>query len=204
MISVTQGIQDAFRFLGASWRRWLPMVVVISACTLVIYAVVYSFIGSTDFRSLYYIDNYTGRLEWQPDAQSKVLSLVPPLIVLGLVFVVLNLVATWVFTATAVGGLRRQPMSASYVIERGVRVFVAGLILGVVAFGALLLLVIFTVVTMGIGFLLWFLAVPAAVYIALRLEFMSLAIFDGFGIIDGMKESWRLSQRSVLRIFGWA
>jgi hypothetical protein len=95
-------------------------------------------------------------------------------------------------------------MSASYVIERGVRVFVAGLILGVVAFGALLLLVIFTVVTMGIGFLLWFLAVPAAVYIALRLEFMSLAIFDGFGIIDGMKESWRLSQRSVLRIFGWA
>jgi hypothetical protein len=203
MITVTQGIQDAFRYLGASWRRWLPMVLLISVFTLVIYAVVYSYIGSTDFRSLYYIDNYTGRFVWEPDAQSRVLALVPPLIGLGLVFVVLGLVASWVFTATAISGLRGRPMTVSHVVGRGLRVFVAGVLLGLAGIVALFLLLIITVATMGIGFLLWFAAIPAAAYISLRLQFTSLAIFDGFGIVDGMKESWRLSQRSVLRIFGW-
>jgi hypothetical protein len=203
-ISVTQGIQDAFGFLVASWRRWLPIVLLISVFTLVIYAVVYSYIGSTDFRSLYYVDSYTGKIVWEPDAQSRLWSLVPPLVGLGLVEVVLNLVATWVFTATAIGGLRGRPMTVSYVVGRGLRVLAAGFLLGLAAIVALFLLLVIAVATMGIGFLLWFAAIPAAIYISMRLAFMSLAIFDGFGVIDGMKESWRLSERSVLRIFGWS
>jgi len=111
MISVTQGIQDAFRYLGASWRRWLPMVLLISVFTLVIYAVVYSYVGSTDFRSLYYVDSYTGQIVFEPDAQSKLWSLVLPGLAIGLVYVILNMVAGWVFAATAISGLRNRPLT---------------------------------------------------------------------------------------------
>ena len=203
-LTVTQGIQDAFRYLGASWRRWLPMVLIVSAGTLVAYAVLYSAVTSDGFRSLYYIDSYSGQVVWAPDAQSRLWSIFGAGAGLGLLAGILNLVAGWVFTATAISGLRHRPLTLSFVVERGLRVFAAGFILGLAAVAGFVVLVLFTIATMGIGFLLFFAAVPAFIYMICRLQFMSLAIFDGFGVIDGMKESWRLSQRSVLRIFGWA
>jgi hypothetical protein len=45
--------------------------------------------------------------------------------------------------------------------------------------------------------------VPVAWYIAIRLVFVNLAVFDGFGPIEAIRESWRISQRSVLRLLGW-
>ena len=46
-------------------------------------------------------------------------------------------------------------------------------------------------------------AIPGAIYLLIRLIFTSLAIFDGFGPIAGIRESWRLSQGSVSRMLGW-
>jgi hypothetical protein len=203
MISVTQGIQDAFRYLGASWRRWLPMVLLISVFTLVIYAVVYSYVGSTDFRSLYYVDSYTGQIVFEPDAQSKLWSLVLPGLAIGLVYVILNMVAGWVFAATAISGLRNRPLTIAGVVERGLWTIVAGIVIVVAVLVAVIAWVIVTVILFPIGVLLAFAAIPLGIYIEIRLIFISLAIFDGFGPIEGIKEAWRLSNGSVLRMFGW-
>lgn len=203
MISVTQGIQDAFRFLGASWRRWLPMVLLILVFTLVIYAVVYSYIGSTDFRSLYYVDSYTGKVVFEPDAQSKLWSLVLPGLAIGLVYLILNMVAGWVFAATAISGLRNRPLTIAGVIERGLWTIVAAIMIAIAALFAIIAWVLVAVIAFPIGVLLAFAAIPVGIYIEIRLIFVSLAIFDGFGPIEGIKEAWRLSNASVLRMFGW-
>jgi hypothetical protein len=203
MISVTQGIQDAFRFLGASWRRWLPMVLLISVFTLVIYAVIYSYIGSTDFRSLYYVDSYTGKIVFEPDAQSKLWSLVLPGLAIGLVYLILNVVAGWVFAATAISGLRNRPLTIAGVVERGLWTIVAAIMIAIAALFAIIAWVLVAVIAFPIGVLLVFAAVPVGIYIEIRLIFVSLAIFDGFGPIEGIKEAWRLSNGSVLRMFGW-
>ena len=202
-LTVTQGIQDAFRYLGTTWRRWLPMVVAVAVCTLALYAVLYAILGSSDFTNLYYVDRYSSRIQWAPDAQAKLLSLVFPMLALGSVYLVVSAVAGWVFCATAIDGLRNRPFSASNLINRGLRAIAAGIVIGLVGSGAFFALIVFTIVTLGIGILLWFVAIPAAVYVAIRISFYNLAIFDGFGPIDGIKESWRLSKGSVLRIFGW-
>jgi hypothetical protein len=179
------------------------MVVAVAACTFVMYAVLYSILGSTDFKNLYYIDSYTNKLVWAPGSDAKLWSLVVPMLAIGSVYLIVSLVAGWVFCATAISGLRNRPFTVSDLINRGLRTIAAGIVIGAVVVGAMLALIVFTVVTFGIGSLLFFVAIPAGVYMAIRISFLSLAIFDGFGPIDGIKESWRLSKGSVLRMFGW-
>jgi hypothetical protein len=45
--------------------------------------------------------------------------------------------------------------------------------------------------------------VPAAIYVVIRIFFWTLAIFDGAGITDSFRISWRLSEGAVLRMLGW-
>ncbi|HEX7498296.1 MAG TPA: hypothetical protein VF344_07535 [Candidatus Limnocylindrales bacterium] len=202
-ISVSDGVQDAFQYLQKSWQTWLPVVGVVAACALVTHAIV----GSLDINSLYHQDVITGRVVWNPDAWSKVSGALAA----RLVDAVLSGIAGWVFYATAIAGLRNRPVTLAGVVGRGLTTVLSGLIVAAAAIvlvtGLFLGAAAVAIGAPGIGRLLIVLlivaAVPAAIYVVIRLIFTGLAIFDGFGPIGGIQESWRLSQGSVLRMLGW-
>lgn len=202
-ITVSDGIQDAFLYLQKSWRTWLPVVGVIAACALVTRALV----GSIDVRTLYHQDVYTGRVVWNPDALNKLWGTAAAGLVVGL----LSWIGGWVFYATAIAGLRNRSVMLSGVIVRGLVSLLSGLVVAVVAIfvvtSLLMVGIAIAVVVPPVGgllIILWALAaIPVSVYLLVRLIFTSLAVFDGFGPIAGIRESWRLSQGSVLRMLGW-
>jgi len=201
-INVSDGIQDAFKYLQTSWRKWLPAVGVIAACSFVMYVLA----GSIDTGTLYHTDP-SGHVVWNSDALSKVSGPV----VVAIANWILSLVGGWVFYATAICGLRNRPLAVSGVIVRGLvtvassLIVVAAVILLFMAVSAVVVVV--AVVSSGLGVLLMLLlilaAIPLGIYVGIRLIFSGLAIFDGFGPIAGLRESWRLSQGSVLRMLGW-
>jgi hypothetical protein len=202
-ISVSDGVQDAFQYLQKSWQTWLPVVGVVAACALVTHAIV----GSLDINALYHQDVITGRVVWNPDAWSKVSGALAA----RLVDAVLSGIAGWVFYATAIAGLRNRPVTLAGVVGRGLTTVLSGLIVAAAAIvlvtGLFLGAAAVAIAAPGIGRLLIVLlivaAVPGAIYVVIRLIFTGLAIFDGFGPIGGIQESWRLSQGSVLRMLGW-
>lgn len=202
-IGVSDGIQDAFGYLQKSWRTWLPVVGVIAACALVTHALV----GSLDTTTLYHQDSVTGRLIWNGDAWSRLTSAIGA----RLVDAILSVIGSWVFYATAIAGLRNRPVTVTGVIAGGLVTVLSGFVIAAVvilAFAGLAAVAITAVVAArGVGVLvivlMGFAAIPAAIYFAVRLVFTSVAIFDGFGPIGGIRESWRLSQGSVQRLLGW-
>jgi hypothetical protein len=54
-----------------------------------------------------------------------------------------------------------------------------------------------------IGLVLLLGLVPLALYAGIRLQFWSLAIFDGTSIDQGARSSWSLTRDAVLRALGW-
>ena len=203
VIGVSDGIQDAFGYLQKSWRTWLPVVGVIAACALVTHALV----GSLDINALYHEDLNTGRVVWSPDALNKVSGSIAA----RLVDTVLSGIGGWVFYATAIAGLRNRPVTAASVIGRGLTTVLSGIIVAaaviVLVTGLVLGLAAVTISAPAVGRLLIILTltagIPTAIYIFVRLVFTGLAIFDGFGPIAGIEESWRLSRGSVSRMLGW-
>jgi len=202
-ITVSDGIQDAFLYLQKSRRTWLPVVGVIAACALVTHALV----GSLDISTLYHQDVSTDRVVWNADAWSKLSGAFPA----RLVDALLSMIGGWVFYATAIAGLRNRPVTLSGVIVRGLVSLLSGLVVAAVAIfvvtSLLMVAVAVAVVVPPVGRLLLILlilaAIPGAIYLLIRLVFTSLAIFEGFGPIAGIQESWRLSQGSVSRMLGW-
>ena len=67
----------------------------------------------------------------------------------------------------------------------------------------IIILAVMTVIVAPIGVLLILAAIPALIYLYVRVVFYRLAIFDGFGPIEGIREAWRLSDGSAMRLFGW-
>jgi hypothetical protein len=194
-ITVTQGIQDAFHYLGATWQKWVPVVAAIAVCNFVLYALV----GSAGTGQIFYTDPYTNHVTWQPDASSHIAGLVAT----ALLTVFVSVIGSWIYTATAISGLRNRPLTIAGVLERGILTVVAGILIGLAIAGALIAWILVTVLVPPVGILLLLAAIPVGIYLEIRLIFISLAIFDGFGPIDGMKESWRLSNGSVMRLIGW-
>jgi hypothetical protein len=194
-ITVTQGIQDAFAYLSQTWKTWLPVVIVIALCELLVRAVV----GSVSTANLYYSDPYTNQITWSTNSGA----VLGRLIWLELLTIAVSTIGGWVFVGLAVAGLRRQPLTASRVINRGLLTIVYTLVVLAVVGVAAVALILVTVLVPPIGVLLLLVATPVAIYVAIRLVFANLAIFDGFGPIDAAYESWRLSQSSVLRLLGW-
>ncbi len=194
-IGVAEGVQSAFSYLQTSWQRWLPAVLV----SAVVMGLLYLLIGTADANSLYYIDSYTGEFVWYSDATGRAWQLGGVLAASS----VITMVAGWIFTATAIAGLRNRPLTVSFVVVRGLLSLVATVLLGALAFAGFLAWVVVVVAAPGLGLLLMFALVPIFIYLVIRLVFFTLAIFDGFGPLEGIRESWRLSQRSVIRLFGW-
>ena len=202
-ISAADGLQDALAYLQKSWRRWVPVVGAIAAFSLLTYGLV----GSLDARSLYHIDAQTGLAVWNADALSK---LAGP-IASGFASALVVAVGSWVFYATAIAGLRNRPLTFSGVVMRGLVTVLSGVIVAAAAIilviGLILALVAVATVAPPVARLLVILlalaATPVVIYLLVRFVFTGLAIFDGFGPIEGIRQSWRLSQGSVLRMFGW-
>lgn len=178
----------------ASWQKWLPAVLLLSGLEFIVYL-----LFVPDFSSLYYIDDYTGKLVWSPDAGTKI----PPMVA-GLILVaVLGMVVSWVFVAIAIAGLRNRPVTVEQIVVRGLLTLGASLLLSLAVVVAMVPVAVVLVAAPPLGILLIFAAIFVFIYVEIRLIFFNLAIFDGFGPIEGLRESWRLSQGSVGRLFGW-
>jgi hypothetical protein len=194
-IGVSDGVQAAFSYLQISWRRWLPAILVVAVLTGIIYAMV----GSTDTATLYQVDRETGRIVWYAGSDKKLWGIAGSIGAIGLV----GLVATWVFTAAAIAGLRGRPMTLEFVVGRGLTGLAASILLGLAGIVGVIALGVLFVVAPPLGILALLAAIPVSIYLVIRVVFYTLAIFDGYGPIEGILESWRLSQGSVVRIFGW-
>ncbi len=102
---------------------------------------------------------------------------------------IIRLVLGWYLTAIALQGLRGRPITMDWVAGAGLRAFAASLlllgawILSAIALGLL------AVVTGGLGVLLLFVLLPVALFVAVRLLFWTLAIFDGAGVTEGASVS---------------
>ena len=190
-IGIADGIQIALDYLRASWRRWLPVVVVITACTFLVNAL----IGTADTGNLYYTDPYTHQTVVNQTAFNTYIGkLFPASLAVGLV----GLVGGWIFTATAISGLRNRPLTSAVVV-RGLVAVAASILLVLAAFPVMLV----TLLAVSIIPPLLLAAIPVWIYLYIRVVFYTLAIFDGYGPIEGIKESWRLSHGAVVRMFGW-
>ena len=187
-ITVSDGIQDAFKYLQLTWRKWLPAV-----AAMALFAILTHVAGGSFYDGSWYHTNpYTGVTTLTPDAAQKVVGTM-----------VAGVIASWIYNAAAISGLRGRPLTVGFVVSRGLISILTGLILAFAFVAAVVVLIIAAVATRGVGVLALFLLIPLAVYIGIRVVFSTLAVFDGFGPIDAISESWRLSKGSVLRMFGW-
>jgi hypothetical protein len=203
-ITVTAGIQDAFSYLGLTWKKWLPVVAIVAGASVLMYAAA----GRVSTGDLYVTDPETGRLVVNQSAFGRYIGAT---LVVGLGLGLLSLIAGWAFNAVAISGLRNRPVTVYAVLGRGLLALAAQIILAV-AFIVTFIVAVFVIAILAAvaaplaGLLVLaaiFGGVPAFLYVTIRLTFVSLAIFDGFGPIEAFGESWRLSQGSVLRLFGW-
>jgi hypothetical protein len=195
-VSVTDGIQHAFDYLGTNWRSWWPVVAVLALADFVFFMALAS-IAEDGF---YVVNEMTNEIKMVPNAGDLVLQLIP----FVALYLLVAVAAQMTLTGIAVAGLRGWRLTASIVVRRGLVAVASYLIVTAAAFGALLVWAIVAVASGGLGILALFFLVPVAVYASLRLQFVGFAIFEGFGPVGGLQESWRLSQGAVLRIFGWA
>ena len=193
-IGITTGVGDAWHFLWASWRKWVPAAAALAALQFVLYL-----IFVPDFTTFYSYDRYTGRTVFTSGAAERIPQAVAGLVAIGL----LGMVVGWVFYAVAIGGLRNRVLAPRQILVRGLLTLLSGVLIWLAAIAAIVLVAVVIVAAPPMAILLIPAAIVLFIYVEIRLIFSGMAIFDGFGPIEGLRESWRLSQGSVLRLFGW-
>ena len=193
-VSVGDGLSMAASYWAASWELWIVPVVAVAIVNGMIAALVGA-MGVDATR----IDTVAGTWTYGLDARATL----PALSVTGLVGAIVSLVAGWYLAAIAISGLRGRPITAEWVLGAGLRAFLAELLLGVVALMLGVLFVLLVVLTGGLMLISLVIVIPAVIYLAIRIVFWTLAIFDGAGIMGGFDVAWTLSRGAVLRLFGW-
>ena len=115
-----------------------------------------------------------------------------------------SMVAGWVYLSIAVAGLRGYRVMPGWIVRRGLRAFVAD-VLVMLGFGAAFAVLAILSLAGGPGFtvVVTITALVPAIYLAVRLVFWSLAIFDGAGIGQGLGATWLVSRGAVARMLGW-
>lgn len=115
-----------------------------------------------------------------------------------------SMVAGWVYLSIAVAGLRGYRVMPGWIVRRGLRAFVAD-VLVMLGFGAAFAVLAILSLAGGPGFtvVVMITALVPAIYLAVRLVFWSLAIFDGAGIGQGLGATWLVSRGAVARMLGW-
>ena len=193
-VDVGGGLNTALEYFMATWRKWLPAVGVAALATFFIYLATGQASSGVDYSTTTYGSTET------TNANIDTFLVTPVTVIVG-----------WVFTAIAISGLRNRPLTASWIVGRGIMAFLAQLLIGVAVvaavFAIVVVVVIAAVASSALGVLVALILGSAAVflgvYLLIRVIFVSLAVFDGMDPIEGIKESWRLSNGSVLRMFGW-
>jgi hypothetical protein len=190
-VTIGSGIRDAWDFLWLTWRRWAPAVVVLAAAEFLVYLALPSTLVTTDYR----YNSFNGTYGFYSSTGASYPSLLAVLVV--------QTVVGWVFNAIAIGALRNRTMAPGEVVARGLWSIWASILVGAVIMGTVVVVAVISVMLGGLGILALLVAVVILFVLALRWTFATLAIFDGFGPIEGLSESWRLSHESLLRLFGW-
>jgi hypothetical protein len=193
-VSVGDGLSMAASYWAATWELWIIPVVAVA----IVNGMVTALVGTMGLDATRF-DTVTGTRTYAAQA----LAAVPALSVAGLVGALVSLVAGWYLAAIAISGLRGRPITAGWVLGAGLRALLAELLIAAVALLLGILFVLLTVLTGGLMLISLVVLVPTAVYVAIRLVFWTLAIFDGAGIVQGFDIAWKLSRGAVRRLFGW-
>jgi hypothetical protein len=200
-ITLGDAIQVAWGYLAATWRKWLPVVVVVGIVDMVFSAVTSSIIGA-DASTWFTEDPITGRLVANPEFGQAIGRLVA---VSGGELLV-TLVAGWAIAGIAIAGLRGRPLDFGWIIGRGVVALLSSILIGLAFVGVFVLWFVAMMISAIIPPVL-LVTVPGGivffVWVLVRLIFTTLAVFDGHGPVDALSESWALSNRSVGRLLGW-
>ena len=170
--TVGEGLTLAAAYWRSSVERWVLAVVAVA----VVNGLVGWLFGST------VIDQQTMARAIVPGASGPEIepSELPRLLAGPLAVGLVSIVAKWFLVANAVAGLRGREVTLPWVLRSGLRALVADMLLAMIvlalvstalAFGAVGLIVL-------LGFL------PVLAYLAIRLQFWTLAIFDGAGIAE--------------------
>ena len=138
------------------------------------------------------------------DPMTVIGPLLPQFLVGTFVTGIASMMAGWVYLAIAIAGLRGYRVTPTWIIRSGLRTLLADLAL-TLGFGAAFAMLALVSLAGGPGLVLVVLvtALVPAVYVAVRLIFWSLAIFDGSGIVGGIGATWRISRSGVARMLGW-
>lgn len=189
--TVGEGLTLAAAYWRASVERWLLAVVAVAVAN----GLVAWLFGSTA------IDQQTMARALMPGASGPDIdpSELPRLLAGPLAVGLVSIVAKWFLVANAIAGLRGSEVTLPWVLRSGLRALVADMLFAMIVLALISAAVAFG--TVGLIVLLGFL--PVLGYVAIRLQFWTLAIFDGSGIGGGLSTSWALTRRSVLRMLGW-
>ncbi|MCJ7709792.1 MAG: hypothetical protein MUQ32_03080 [Chloroflexi bacterium] len=190
-VTIGEGLRIAARYWRSSAERWvLPVLAVALVNGLASWVFGAAALDQASLQAL---------LVPGSDGPGMDASGLPPLLAGPLAIGLVTVAAEWFLVANAIAGLRGREISLRWVLTAGLRAFVADM---VVASGVVML--VLTALTLGAaGLLVLLLLLPALLYLGVRLQFWTLAIFDGAGISDGLRATWTITRGGVLRVFGW-
>lgn len=191
-ITLGDGISMAARYLTATWEWWAIPVVGLAIVGGLLNGVATNAALDANFRYL-----------TRSEQVSQLSSLIGPVFGGGLLLTVAGVVIGWFYTALAIHGLRGRPITVDWVVSAGLRSLAGSILLAVAGIGAWVAFALLAIITGGILFIALIGLIPAAIYLGIRIFFWTLAIFDGAGITDSFRVSWRLSEGAVLRMLGW-
>lgn len=195
-IEIGEGLSVAARYWRATADLWMLPVAIVAAVTAV---VTWAMPGPGSGWETLSLTDVPGT-----DPMTVIGPLLPQLVVSTIVVGSVTMVASWIYLAIAIAGLRGYRVMPDWILRRGVRAFAADLLV-TIAFGALFGVLALLTVGGGPGLMVVVMAVAfvPAIYLSVRLIFWSLAIFDGADIVVGFHATWRISRGSVPRMLGW-
>ena len=189
-VTLREALSLAARYWRATWDRWLLAVVAVAmASGLVTWLFPASALGS---QALAQALMPGSAVALDPAAM-------PALVAGPLAVGIVGLVADWFLIANAVAGLRGREMTGGWVLASGLRTLLAVIAVSLVATTVLVMLLGLGIIGLGVMLL----AFPALVYVAIRLQFWMLGVFDGLGVGGALRTSWALTRGAVLRVLGW-
>lgn len=191
-VTVGEGVSAAARYWRETLELWILPVVAVG----IIGGAATWLLGSVALDQA----TISSDIRERGDIVAVLQLVLPQILVLTAVTTVVAILASWVYVAIAIAGLRGRVLTAGWIVGAGLRTLVAGIIQTaavLAAFGLAILL------GGPLALILILVLIVPAIYVSLRLTFWQYAIFDGDGIIPGLRTTWAITRGGVLRIAGW-
>ena len=191
-VTVGEGVSAAARYWRETLELWILPVVAVG----IIGGAATWLLGSVALDQA----TISSDIRERGDIVAVLLLVLPQILVLTAVTTVVAILASWVYVAIAIAGLRGRALTAGWIVGAGLRTLVAGII----QTAAVLALFGLAILLGGpLALILFLVLIVPAIYLSLRLTFWQYAIFDGDEIIPGLRTTWAISRGGVLRIAGW-